>query len=205
MYVLFGFLALSVAIYGIFGFPNSYALFALQSLLVVSMALWFRSKFMTVMNTLLFLTFMAVYLKTTKSNNIDNFSFMLVALVSARIINWKKERLNIKTEMVRNLYLVAGFTMTLISFYHAFPEKYVSASWILAAILFFILSILLKNIKYRWIAIATMIASAIRLIFVDMSNINIGYRVLIFLALAILSLALSVIYSKFYNRKKIEN
>ena len=205
MYVLYGFLALSVAIYGIFGFPNSYALFALQSLLVVSMALWFRSKFMTVMNTLLFLTFMAVYLKTTKSNNIDNFSFMLVALVSARIINWKKERLNIKTEMVRNLYLVAGFTMTLISFYHAFPEKYVSASWILAAILFFILSILLKNIKYRWIAIATMIASAIRLIFVDMSNINIGYRVLIFLALAILSLALSVIYSKFYNRRKIEN
>ncbi len=201
MYVLYGFLALSVAIFGILGLPDSYTLFAWQSLLVVSMALWFQSRFMIIMNTILFLSFIGVYLKAADSENITNFSFMLVALISARIINWKKERLKIKTETIRNFYLISGFTMTLISFNHAFPEKYVTASWILAAILFFTLSIVIKNIKYRWLAIAAMIASAIRLIFVDMSKINIGYRVLIFLILAIISLTLSVIYSRYYSKK----
>jgi uncharacterized membrane protein len=145
--------------------------------------------------------FMGIYLKEPLGSNISNFTFMMVALVSARIINWKKERLNIKTEIVRNLYLIAGFAMTLIAFHHAFPEKYITASWIMAAILFFVMSVLIKNIKYRWVAIASMIASAIRLIFVDMSNINIGYRVLIFLSLAIISLTISILYNRYLHKK----
>ena len=202
MYVLYGFLALSFAIFGISGLPKSYMFFALQSLLVVAMALWFQSRFMVVMNTFLFFLFMVFYLKEPGWTNSTNFTFMLVALISARVINWKKERLNIKTEFVRNLYLVSGFIMTLISFYHAFPSTYITASWILAAILFFLLSLAIKNIKYRWLAIAAMVASAIRLVFVDMSNINIGYRVLVFLSLAVISISLSVVYTKYFIRKK---
>jgi hypothetical protein len=202
MYVLYGFLALSVAIFGISGLPKSYMLFALQSLLVVAMALWFQSRFMVVMNTLLFLFFMIFYLKEPAWTNSTNFTFMFVALISARVINWKKERLNIKTEFVRNLYLASGFIMTLISFYHAFPATYITASWIIAAILFLLLSVAIKNIKYRWLAIAAMVASAIRLVFVDMSNINIGYRVLVFLSLAVISISLSVVYTKYFIRKK---
>jgi hypothetical protein len=202
MYVLYGFLAMSVAIFGIYGLPKSYPLFAAQSLLVVSMALWFRSRFMVIMNTFLFLFFMIFYLKEPSWSNTTNFSFMLVALISARVINWKKERLNIKTEFVRNLYLLSGFIMTLIAFYHAFPPIYVTASWVIAAILFFLLSVLIKNVKYRWLAIATMVASVVRLVFVDMSSINIGYRVLVFLSLALISISLSVVYTKFYIRKK---
>jgi membrane protein implicated in regulation of membrane protease activity len=92
--------------------------------------------------------------------------------------------------------------MTLIAFYHAFPATWITASWIIAAILFFLLGILIKNIKYRWLAIAAMVATAIRLVFVDMSSINIGYRVLVFLSLAVISISLSVVYTKFYIRKK---
>jgi len=202
MYVLYGFLALSVAIFGISGLPKSYMLFAIQSLLVVAMALWFQSRFMVVMNTLLFLFFMIFYLKEPAWTNGTNFTFMFVALISARVINWKKERLKIKTEFVRNLYLASGFIMTLISFYHAFPATYITASWIIAAILFLLLSIAIKNIKYRWLAIAAMVASAIRLVFVDMSNINIGYRVLVFLSLAVISISLSVVYTKYFIRNK---
>jgi hypothetical protein len=202
IYVLYGFLAMSVAIFGIYGLPKSYTLFAAQSLLVVVMALWFQSRFMVVMNTLLFLIFLIFYLKEPGWSNNTNFSFMLVALISARVINWKKERLKIKTEFVRNLYLISGFIMTLIAFYHAFPGTYITASWIIAAILFFVLSILIKNIKYRWLAISAMVASAVRLVFVDMSSIDIGYRVLVFLSLAVISISLSVVYTKFYIRKK---
>jgi hypothetical protein len=202
MYVLYGFLALSVAIFGIAGLPKSYMFFAFQSLMVVAIALWFQSRFMVVMNTFLFLFFMIIYLKEPVWTNGTNFTFMLVALISARVINWKKERLKIKTEFVRNLYLVSGFVMTLVAFYHAFPATYITASWIIAAILFFLLSVVIKNIKYRWLAIAAMVASAIRLVFVDMSNINIGYRVLVFLSLAVISISLSVVYTKYFIRKR---
>jgi hypothetical protein len=202
MYALYGFLGMSVAFYGIFLFPDAYMLFAIQSLLVVSMALWFRSRFIVVMNTILFVVLLTFYLSNKTSYNSINFSFMLVAFITARVINWKKERLNIKTELIRNTYLVAGFIMTLVAFYHAFPASYITVSWIMAAMLFFLLSRLLQNIKYRWLAIAALIASGIKLIFADLSDLDIGFRVLIFLLLAIISITVSVLYTKFLIRKK---
>lgn len=202
MYVLYGFLALSVAIYGIFGLPLSYGLFALQSLIVVSFALWFRSRFMIIMNTILFLVLLIFFVQSKSYNDLTNFSYMLVAFISARIINWKKERLNIKTEFVRDMYLVAGFAMTLVAFYHVSPPSFITASWIFAGILFFLMSLLIKNVKYRWLAIATMLVSAIRLIFFDMASVNIGYRVLVFLGLAIISITVSILYTKYLVKKK---
>ncbi|NOY96395.1 MAG: hypothetical protein GXO81_08460 [Chlorobi bacterium] len=202
IYAIYGFIAISVTIYGLFLFPKAYMLLSIQSFLVVSMALWFRSRFIVVMNTILFVLLMIFYLKSPISYNSTNFSFMLVAFITARVINWKKERLNIKTEFLRNIYLVSGFMMTLIAFYHAIPKSFVTVSWIFVAILFFILSLLLKNVKYRWLAIATMIASAINLLVVDMSNINIEYRIIIFLFLAIISIAISIFYTKWFIKKK---
>ena len=202
MYALYGFLALSVAFYGILLFPKVYMLLALQSLLVVSMALWFRSRFIVVMNTFLFLILMIFYLSSQANHNPTSFSFMLVAFITARIINLKKERLNIKTEYIRNLYLVIGFVMTLVAFYHAVPESYITVSWITAAILFFILGRLINNIKYRWLAIGIIVVSFVKLIFFDMSDIDIGFRVLVFLFVAIISIAVSVLYTKYLIKKK---
>ncbi len=202
IYAIYGFIAISVTIYGLFLFPKAYMLLSIQSFLVVSMALWFRSRFIVVMNTILFVLLMVFYLKSPISYNSTNFSFMLVAFITARVINWKKERLNIKTEFLRNIYLVSGFMMTLIAFYHAIPKSFVTVSWIFVAILFFSLSLLLKNVKYRWLAIATMIASAINLLLVDMSNISIEYRIIIFLFLAIISIAISIFYTKWFIKKK---
>jgi len=202
IYVLYGFLTLSVAIFGIFGLPDSYGLFALQSLLVVSFALWFRSRFMIIMNTILFLVFLVSAVLSQQNNHLANFSFMLVAFISARIINWQKERLNIKTELVRNLYLLLGFGITLVAFYHVSPPSYITATWIFAGLLFFLVGYLLKNIKYRWLAISAVVVSAVRLIFVDMSSVNIGYRILAFLGLAIISITVSIWYTKYQVRKK---
>lgn len=202
MYALYGFLAMSVAFYGILLLPKAYMLLSIQSLLVVSMALWFGSRFIVVMNTILFMMLMIFYLASSRSHNPTNFSFMLVALITARIINWKKERLNIKTELIRNLYLMFGFVMTLIAFYHAVPASYITISWIFAALLFFILGRLINNVKYRWLAIAMIIASAVKLIFVDMSDIDIGFRVLVFLLLAIISISVSILYTKYLIKKR---
>jgi len=204
MYALYGFLAMSVSFYGILLLPKAYMLLSIQSLLVVSMALWFRSRFIVVMNTFLFIMLILFYLTDKSDLTTTNFSFMLVAFVTARIINWKKERLNIKTEYIRNMYLASGFLMTLIAFYHAFPPSYITVSWIGAALMFFVMSRLMKNIKYRWLAIAALVASGIKLILIDLSAIDIGFRVLVFLLLAIISIAVSVLYTRFLIRKKEE-
>ena len=98
-YALYGFMAMSIALYGLFGLPRVYLLLSVQSLIVVSMALWFRNRLIVIMNSLLFLTILTVYLLSSKSIDGVNFSFALISLISARIINWKRSRLQIKTDL----------------------------------------------------------------------------------------------------------
>ena len=198
-YALYGFLAMSISLYGMVGLPNVYLLLSVQSLVVVSMALWFRNRLIIVMNSLLFLTILLVYLLSQKSVDGVNFSLALVPLISARIINWQKERLNIKTDFIRNIYLTEGFFMVLFALYHGLPRQFVTLSWTGAALLYFFLSFLLKNIKYRYMALGTMICAAIYLFIIDLASIGIIYRVLALLFLALVSIGISIYYS---NRVK---
>jgi len=198
-YALYGFLAMSISLYGMVGLPNVYLLLSVQSLVVVSMALWFRNRLIIVMNSLLFLTILLVYMLSQKSVDGVNFSLALVPLISARIINWQKERLNIKTDLIRNFYLIEGFFMVLFALYHGLPRQFVTLSWTGAALLYFFLSFLLKNIKYRYMALGTMICAAIYLFIIDLASIGIIYRVLALLFLALVSIGISIYYT---NRVK---
>ena len=194
-YALYGFMAMSIALYGLFGFPKVYLLLSVQSLVVVSMALWFRNKLIVIMNSLLFLTILLIYLISSKPIDSVNFSFALIALISARIINWQKSRLKIETDMMRNLYLIEGFIMVLLALYHSVPKHFITLSWTLAALLYFLLSFLLKNVKYRYMALGTMICAAIYLFLVDLAKIELIYRVLALLFLSVISIGISMYYS----------
>ena len=199
-YALYGFMAMSIALYGLFGFPGVYLLLSVQSLVVVSMALWFRNRLIVVMNSLLFLTILAIYLLSSKPVDGVNFSFAIVALISARVINWKKSRLQIRTDLIRNLYMIEGFFMVLFALSHSVPRQFVTLSWTLAALLYFILSILLKNVKYRYMALATMSCTAIYLFIVDLARIELIYRVLALLFLAAISIGISIYYTNRIKR-----
>jgi hypothetical protein len=201
LYALYGFVALSVTVYGIYNFPKAYFLLSLQSLLVVSMALWFRSRVIVVMNTGLFIILMITYLSTSHPVNSANISFALVALVTARTLNWKKQLLQIKTEMLRNINLIIGFFMVLFALYRLVPGPYVTLSWTSAAILYFVLSFAMHNIKYRYLALATMVATALYLFIVDLARVEIIIRVVAFMFLAVLSIVLSLYYAKRRNKK----
>ncbi len=200
-YALFGFVTLSVTIYGIYGFPRAYSLLAIQSLLVVSMAIWFRSKFIVIMNTILYMVLMLVYMTSSEPQNLMNISLSVVALVTARILNWKKERLTIRTEMIRNFYLIVAFFMVLFTLYHMFPGQYIALSWTGASVLYFIFSLILKNVKYRYLALATMIAAAFYLFIVDLARIELVFRVIALLFLSVISIGLSFYYSKKLKKK----
>lgn len=196
IYALYSFVSLSIALYGIRGLPFGYLLLSVESLLVIIMALWFRSRLIVVMNIILYLSLLFAYFFTSDKMNAINFSFAIVGLVSARILNWKKERLEIKTDLMRNIYMIAAFMMVLFALYKAFPVRYVTFSWIGAALFYFLLSIILKNIKYRWMAIFTFIASALHIFIVDLANIEMVYRIMVFLVLAVISIMVSIYYNK---------
>lgn len=201
LYALFGFVTLSVTFYGIYDFPRAYFLLAIQSLLVVSMAIWFRSKFIVVMNSLLFFILLMGYLNSSPIDHWMNISFSIVALATARILNWKKELLTIRTELIRNFYLITAFLMVLYTLYHLISNKYIALSWTLAAVVYFALSILLKNVKYRYLALGSMIAAAFYLFIVDLARIELIYRVLAMLFLALISIGLSFYYTKKLKKK----
>jgi hypothetical protein len=194
-FALYGFMAMSIFLYGLVGFPNVYLMLPVQSLVVVSMALWFRNRLIIIMNSLLFLTIMFIYLVSSSPVNGVNFSFALVSLVSARIINWQRERLEIKTDLLRNLYLIEGFFMVMFALFHAVPKQFVALSWTIAALAYFGLSFILKNVKYRYMALGTMISAAVYLFVVDLARIEMIYRVLALIFLAIVSIGISIYYT----------
>jgi len=205
MYAIYSFVALSITIGGIYKFPLAFFLLSIQSLLVVSMALWFRSRFIVIMNTILFTGLLIVYLATSEPVASINFSFALVALATARVMNWRKKRLEIRTELIRNIYLFAGAAMVLYSLHEAVPPHFVTLSWALSAMLFFILSVLIRNIKYRWLAILTMIVTVFYLFIVDLKNISLGYRIVALLFISIISLGISIFYTRRVKSKGDEH
>jgi len=196
MYALYSFVAISITIAGAFHFPLAFLLLSIQSLLVIIVALWFHSRFMVIMNTILFAGLLVAYFITGESLHPVNFSFALVALVTARILNWKKERLEIRTELIRNIFLFTGAFMVLFSLHEAVAPDFVTLSWTLAAMVFFILSVLIKNMKYRWLSIITMMVTVFYLFIVDLSNISLGYRIVALMFISAISLGISIFYSR---------
>ena len=199
-YALYGFLAMSISLYGLVGLPRVYLLLSVQSLVVVSMALWFRNRLIIVMNCLLFLSILLIYLFLSKPVDGVNFSFALVPLISARIINWQKARLNIKTDLIRNLYLILGFFMVLYALYHGLPKAICDSFMDCGSITLFFTQFFAKEYKIQIYGLGTMICAALYLFIIDLASIEIIYRVLALLFLAVVSIGISVYYSNRINR-----
>jgi hypothetical protein len=195
-YVNFGFMALSIAVYGYSDLPGSYIFLAWQSMVVLAIAIWFRSNLIVLMNTALFTFILLAYLITSKSINSYNISFTLIAIVSARILNWQQKRLELKTDSIRNFYLAITFFSMLYTLYNAVPKDYVTISWGLAAVAYMIMSAILKNVKYRWLAFLTLIAAVLNLFIFDISKMGVAYRIMAFIFVGLIILGVSFYYTK---------
>ena len=106
------------------------------------------------------------------------------------------DRLEIRTEVLRNIYLLSAFFMMPFALYHSLPAAYITLSWTLLAISYFVMSIVLNNPKYRIMALGTLVASVLHLFIVDLSRIGIVFRVLAFMFLALMSIIISVYYAR---------
>ncbi|MCI0691665.1 DUF2339 domain-containing protein [candidate division KSB1 bacterium] len=190
------YLFIYAAIFARFETPQYFIWLGWQSLLVISTAIWFRSKIVVLANTLIYLGIFLAYLILAPSTGGVNASYAIVALLSARLLNWKTERLALKTELMRNAYLASAFVIIPYGLYHAVPKNYVSLSWLGAAVFYFIMSLILKNKKYRWMAILTIFLAVIYVFVVDMARLEAGYRILSFLALGVVLLVISLLYAR---------
>ncbi len=175
---MFGYMALSVAIVYQFSSPNFFILLCWQSLLVVMTALWFKSKFIIIANFFIYILIFISYLFVEGQLNSFSLSYGIVALLSARILNWKKERLELKTDSMRNGYLVTALVSFPYALYHIVPTEWVSVSWILVALFYYLMSMILKNKKYRQMALATFLITIGYLFVTGMSTGDITYKII---------------------------
>jgi len=205
LYSLFGFVAISVSVFGIYHFPDAFLLLICQSFLVLVLALWYRSYIITLINTLLMATMVILYYNLYGNILAVNFAIPVVAFLSARIINWQKERLHIKTDFIRNIYLFILFFTLLFATYKALPGQYITVSWLLVAAIYFGLSILLKSFKYRWMAMGNLLIAAFYLFLIDLAKIDLIYRILIFLAFAVTTIVISTYYARKLKHKSEES
>jgi len=81
-----------------------------------------------------------------------------------------------------------------------FPGWYVTISWTALALFYYLLSILLKIIKYRWLALSTLVLSILYLLIIGIRQPDPFYRIISFVSLGIILLLVSI----FYSRTKIK-
>jgi hypothetical protein len=199
-YAMTGYAALSVAIILQFDQPDFYVWLCWQSLLVVSTAVWFRSKFIIVANFFIFLLIFFAFLILAGVTSGISLSFGVVALLSARVLNWQKDRLELKTEQMRNAYLLTALLIIPYSLYHLFPSGFVAFGWIVVAILYYIFSLLLKNVKYRYMSLATFLLTVGYVFVLGITSGETVNKILSFLVLGAALVIISIIYTRNKNK-----
>lgn len=195
IYACAGYLMLSMAIFRYFPAPNFYAWLAWQSLLVAVTAVWFRSKIVIVANLFIFGGIYLAYLIIGDGTGPVNLSFAVVALLTARVLNWQKDRLSLRTEFMRNVYLGAASIVIPYGLYHTVPKGWVSVSWLVASGLYFVASAVLQSRKYRWMGIGTILATIVYVFVVDLARLPPAYRIMSFLVLGVVLLGISIAYT----------
>ncbi len=203
IYAMLGYLALSVAIISEFKSPEVFIWLCWQSLLVVSTAIWFRSKFIIVANFVIYLIILIAYLAIEGKVDLISISFGIVALLSARVLNWQKDRLELKTEQMRNGYLLTALLIIPYALYFAIPESFISLSWIAVAIVYYVISLILKNKKYRWMALLTFLITIVYVFIIGITNSDRTYKIISFVVLGIVLISISLLYTKL--RRSIKN
>ena len=204
IYAMAAYAALSTAIIASYSEPAFYILLCWQSIVVISTALWFRSKFIVVANVFIFGGLLLSYLINVSAVGIEGISFGFAALISARILNWQKERLELTTNYIRLAYLIMAFFILPYVLYRVLPSSIVGLSWAGLALLYYLMSRLLENKKYRMMAVFTLILTVLYLAAFGITSTDITYKIISFLTVSIILLVISVIYTKMRTNTKVK-
>lgn len=202
LYSMVGYMALSVALLKGFTPPGVFVWLSLQSILVLSTAIWFRSRFIVVANFVIYLAIIIGYLVVTEVESGMSVGFGVVALVSARILNWQKDRLELRTEMMRNAYLASAFCAFPYALWYLMPEGTASLSWVGIALFYYLMSVLVKKQKYRWMGHLTLGLTVLYVMVIGIIQLEETYRILSFLVLGCVLIVVSIVFTRLRLRRK---
>ena len=201
-YAMTAYLALSVALVKLVPVPELFVWLSAESLLVVATALWFRSKLIVVGNFFVFLGIVVAYTAVATSESGISIGFGVVALLTARILRWQQERLELKTEMMRNAYLASAFIVFPYSLYHLVPRAFVAVAWVGVAVAYYLMNLIVQSPKYRWMGHMTLLFTALYMIVVGIFQLSAAYRIGSFLVLGTVLLVVSLVFTQGRERKR---
>ena len=201
-YAMTGYLALSVALIKWIPIPNLFIWLSGESLLVVATALWFRSRLIVVGNFFIYVTIVIAYLTIARQESGISIGFGVVALLTARILRWQQQRLELKTEMMRNAYLGSAFLVFPYSLYHLVPRAFVTVSWVGIAVTYYLMNLIVHSPKYRWMGHLTLLFTALYVVVIGLFQLGPSYRIFSFLILGTALLVVSLIFTQVRTRKR---
>ena len=202
VYAMTGYAALNMALIKATEVPNLFVWLSAQSLLVVTTAIWFRSRFIIVANFLIYLAVVTCYMVLVRQESGISLVFGLVALTSARILKWQKDRLELKTEMMRNAYLTSAFIVLPYAFYHIVPQSWVALSWVGIALFYYVMNLFTKARKYRWMGHNTLLLTVVYILIIGVGRLHGTQRIISFLVLGTVLMAVSLVFSVIRARQR---
>jgi hypothetical protein len=200
-----GYLALSTAIVYEFRIPNAFIWLCWQSLLVISTAVWFKSKFIITANFFIYIMILVLYIFLADGYSYVSLSFGAVALTTARILKWKQDTVELKTAQMRNAYLIITLLFIPFILHNIMPEGFAALSWVGVAVLYYIFSLILESRKYRWMAVLTLLMSIIYISVLGLMSGQLIYKIISFLVLGSVLIAISVLYGRMKNKQAVKN
>ncbi len=202
IYAMTGYMALSVALISAFDSPEVFVALSLQSLVVIATAIYFCSPFIIVANSLIFIGIILGYMVVSEVEQGMSIGFGIVALVSARILNWQKKRLTLQTELMRNTYLVIAFMVFPYALYYMVPEMFVVVAWTGLALFYYGLFLFFGNRKYRWMGHWMLLLTALFAIIIGTSRLESHYRIITFLVLGSIMVIVSLVFSIIRSKRR---
>ena len=201
VYAMTGYMALSFAIIKASAAPDVFVWLSLQSVVVVATAIWFRSRFIVVANFLIYVMIVLGYVFVAERETGISVGFGIVALLSARIMNWQKSRLELKTELMRNAYLLSAFVIFPYALYHLVPGRYLGFAWVGLALFYYVMNLVVRSQKFRWMGHATLLLTTLYLAIIGTSRFEPVYRVLSFLVLGTVLITVSLIFTRLRRKQ----
>ncbi|NOX64563.1 MAG: DUF2339 domain-containing protein [Chlorobi bacterium] len=204
-FAILGYGALSIAIINSFEIPELFIWLSWQSILVVTTAIWFRSKIIIIANFFIYAIIAIATMSFSGSHALSCMNAGVVALLSARILNSQKDKLEIKTEAIRNAYLGIAFILLPYSTFLLVPLEYVGLTWLAIALLYYAFSLILKNKKYRWMAMLTLAITILYTIVLGIMHPEDEMKVISFIIVGLVLIIISIVYTKIKSKNTIEN
>ena len=191
-YAMTGYFSLSMAIAKWTDAPAVFVWLSLQSLVVVATAIWFRSRLIVAANFLIYAVIVGAHVLLVKRETGISVGFGAVALLSAAVLGWQRARLELKTSLMQNAYLVSGFAVLPYALHHLVAARHVALAWLALAVGYYLLAAWRGSREHRWMGHGTLVLTALFLVFAAGGRVEPLYRIASFLALGTVLLAVSI-------------